>query len=205
MDSITSFIIALGAFVTALATAYAQIIRSRKELKSTISRNIAKQTDIDVLILKKMDRLKEILDADRVQIYDFHNGGRYANGRSALKTTCTYEVLRAGEKSHQSELQSVPLSFIPGFIKQILDEGFFEVTDIESMKDITPAAYQIKKAQGLKSFYDISLNNEQGDPIGFLAVQYTRCHHKPFSKPCLEEIKRLKFFIEENLEKIKHK
>ena len=72
--------------------------KTKKELVDSIPKRIKKQTDIDAEIVKRMEQVKEIVMADRVQIYDFHNGIHYANGRSALKVSCSYEVCRASCK-----------------------------------------------------------------------------------------------------------
>ena len=63
-----------------------------------------------------------------------------------------------------------------------------------------PSTYSLKKAQDIKSFYDIILNNKQGDPIGFIAIQYVNDYHKTYNNNDRESLLRLKFFIEENLE-----
>ena len=46
------------------------------------------------------------------------------------------------------------------------------------------------------------LNNKNGDPIGFLALQFTKINCVNFSNDEMNEILKLKFFIEENLEKM---
>ena len=53
-----------------------------------------------------------------------------------------------------------------------------------------------------KSFYDIILNNKEGEPIGFLGIQYVHKCHKSYNNNDREEVLRLKFFIEEKLEKM---
>ena len=164
-----------------------------KSVKLSVLANILERSEKEV---------KEILDADRVQIYDFHNGGHYANGRSALKTSCTYEVTRAGVKGYQMYLQSLPLSAIPRFTKTLLDNGELDVLNLESIKDNMPGAYNIKKEQGVRGFYDIILENKDKEPIGFLGIQYVNNSHKTYNNNEKNEILRLKFFIEENLEQM---
>lgn len=129
-------------------------------------------------------------------------GGHYANGRSALKTSCSYEVVRTGVKGHQKELQSVPLTCIPVFIETLLKNKKLIVHDLEDIKDTMPATYQLKKDQNVASFYDIILNNKNGEPIGFLALQYCKINCVNFNQEELNQILKLKFFIEENLEKM---
>ena len=99
-------------------------------------------------------------------------------------------------------LQSIPLSCLPIFTKVLLDKEELKIYDLEEIKDKMPATYTLKKDQGIKSFYDIVINNKMGEPIGFLAVQYTQRFKKSFSDEERTEMLRLKFFIEENLEKM---
>ena len=150
-----------------------------------------------------MEEIKDLLNADRVQIYDFHNGGHYANGRSALKTTCTYEVCRAGIKPVQSQLQGIPLSCIAKFINELLSNNELEIKNLEKIKDTMPATYQLKKDMEIMSFFDIVLNNKYGEPVGFLAIQYVENTYGIRTVGDKQEILRLKFFIEEQLEKMK--
>lgn len=99
-------------------------------------------------------------------------------------------------------LQAIPLSCLPIFTKVLLDNEELKIYDLEEIKDKMPATYTLKKDQGIKSFYDIVINNKMGEPIGFLAVQYTQRFKKSFSDEERTEMLRLKFFIEENLEKM---
>ena len=202
MENITNMIISLTALLTGIAGLLVALDKAKKSIEETIPQKIKKQCDIDYLIINKMEEAKEFLNADRVQVYDFHNGGHFANGRSALKVSCTYEVCRAGVKSYQMYLQSIPLNCIPQFIKTLLNKNRMIINDLEEIKDIMPATYSLKKSQNIKSYFDIILNNEENEPIGFLAIQYENENKVNFSVKELNEILKLKFFIEENLEKM---
>lgn len=206
MENISSFLTGLALLITAVGAVILAIIKTYKATKKeldTIPYKIKKQTSIDILINDKMEETKDLLNADRVQIYDFHNGGHYANGRSALKTTCTYEVCRAGIKPVQSQLQGIPLSCIAKFINELLSNNELEVKNIEKIKDIMPATYQLKKDMEIMSFFDIVLNNKYGEPIGFLAIQYVDNSYGVQNIPDKQKILKLKFFVEEQLEKMK--
>ena len=87
-----------------------------KNWQGSVSSKVPKQSQIDIKVLERMEEVKEVLHADRVHVYEFHNGEHYANGRSALKVTCTYEVCRTGIGSTQREIMSVPLSVVPKYI-----------------------------------------------------------------------------------------
>ena len=77
--------------------------------------------------------------------------------------------MRSGIKGHQKELQAVPLSCIPKFIQILLDKEELKVNNLEDIKEIMPATHALKKEQEVASFYDIILNNEEGEPIRFFS------------------------------------
>lgn len=202
METITTFITGFTALVVSVTALIVTLIKSKKEIEETLPQKIQKQCDIDMNIINRLENIKEMLKADRVQIYDFHNGIHYANGRSALKTSCSFEVVRSGIKGHQKELQSVPLSCIPIFIKTLLNSGELRINNLDEIKDKMPATYELKKSQDVVSFFDIILSNKNKEPIGFLAIQYNEKDKVEFTKEEMNEILKLKFYIEENLEKM---
>lgn len=202
MEQLTAIIISLTAFITAIATLFVNILKAKKEIENSLPKKIKNQCSVNIEITNRLEETKEIMKADRVQIYDFHNGGHYANGRSALKTSCSYEVLRTGIKGHQKELQSVPLSCIPRFVRTLLNNGELKINNIEEIKENMPATYELKKGENVGSFYDIILNNKENEPIGFLALQYAKPGCVNFTETEMNQILKLKFFIEENLEKM---
>lgn len=206
METISTFLTGIALIITAVGAVILATLKTYKATKKeldTIPHKIKKQTSIDILITDKMEEIKDILNADRVQLYDFHNGGHYANGRSALKTTCTYEVCRSGIKPAQPQLQAIPLSCIAKFINELLNNGEMEIRNLEEIKNIMPATYQLKKSMQVKSFFDIVLNNKYGEPIGFLAIQYVENSYAIKKVTDKQEILRLKFFVEEQLERMK--
>lgn len=205
MDWLQGIILSITAIISALTGMLIALNKLRKEFNENIPKKLLRQTNIDNDILARMEDLKDILKADRVQIYDFHNGEHYASGKSALRCSCTYETVRAGVLSKQFKLQSIPLSVIPQFVKILIENQELEVLSIEEMKTTMPSTYALKKAQGIKSFYDIILNNREKEPIGFIAVQYIGEAHKKFTSEEIEEVKKLKYHIEDNLEELINK
>lgn len=134
--------------------------------------NIKIQSEFDARIMKKLEEVREKLNADRVQIYDFHNGIHYANGRSAIRISCTYESVRYSIKPFQNRLNGVPISCIPTFVATLLDEGKFVCPDLEEIKKKCPATYEFKKDMDIKGFHDVAFRNETGEIIGFVAIQF---------------------------------
>lgn len=73
MDSITAFMVSLTAMITAIASLFVAVVKVKNEIGNSIPKKIKNQCNIDNEIIKRMEELKEFLNADRVQVYDFHN------------------------------------------------------------------------------------------------------------------------------------
>ena len=202
IENIETFLLGLAAIIAAIGVLIKAIKSTKKEFDS-LPKRIKKQVDIDDFIISKMEEVKEQLNADRVQVYDFHNGGHYANGRSALKTSCSYEVVRSGISRKQSFLQSIPLSCLSRFVSTLMNDGFLEVKNLEDMKEEMPSTYQLKKDMKINSFYDVILNNSMGEPIGFLAVQFVKNNYNILTEHDKDIVLNLKELIEEQLEKVR--
>lgn len=168
----------------------------RQEDKTNVSKLITKQSVVDCEIIKEADNLKELINADRVQVYEFHNGVHYANGRSALKTSCTYEACRYGVSAFLDKLSGVPLSIMPNFIKCLLDKGELLVKDLEEIKESMPSAYNLKLSMDIKSFYDVVIYNKKREPVGFVAVQFCNNNIKSLNK---DAVKKFAWFVESKL------
>lgn len=74
MENITALLISMTAMITALASLIVKIMESKANVKSAIPKKIKGQVTVDSEVTNQMEDLKEYLNADRVQIYDFHNG-----------------------------------------------------------------------------------------------------------------------------------
>ena len=192
-------IIALITGVSALIVALSGFIKNLVDAKNLIPKKVKTQSNINMEIIRLLEEMKEVFKADRVQIYDFHNGGHYANGRSALKCSCTFEVVRATVKGHFSNLQGIHLQMIPHFIHELLNKDTIIVKDIEELRDTMPATYNFKKNQEVGSFYDVTLKNSKDEPIGFIGIQYVE---KDSIYVDESELLKYKYLIEEYLEKM---
>ena len=165
--------------------------------KPDISKMIPKQNEIDLDIIGKMDYTKELLNADRIHLYEFHNGEHYADYRSALKFSCSYEVTKAGTASVMHKCTSIPISVMPKFINKITTEGCFYCNNIEEIKDTMASTYAFKNNLNIESFYDIAIKNPQGMIIGFIAVQWDKGTKRNLNP---DEIKKLVWYVEEKIQ-----
>lgn len=182
-----------------IVTAYVCIIYVKKNLKRPdVSKNIPKQNAIDLEIITKMDYTKEILNADRIHLYEFHNGEHYSDWRSAYKFSCSYEVIKAGTQSMRNKCTGLPISVMPKFIHKITTDGLFDCQNIENIKDTMISTYEFKNSIGIKSFYDVAIHNKVGNVIGFIAIQWDKGTKVNVNT---DEIKKLVWFIEDAINK----
>ena len=186
--------IALGEIII---TVYVCMNYVKKNLKKPdISSKLPKQNSIDLEITNKMDYAKEILNADRIHLYEFHNGEHYSDWRSAYKFSCSYEVVKAGTQSMRSKCTGLPISIMPRFIHKITTEGKFICDNIENIKNDMVSTYEFKKNIGIKSFYDVAIRNKLGNVIGFIAIQWDKNTKANIDE---DEIKKLVWFVEERI------
>lgn len=162
--------------------------------KINVPQTVVKQNVIDMEMIKKMDYVKELVGADRILIFEFHNGQHYSNYRSALKMSASYETYRAGLESSREKCTGVPISFMPAFIAKLTQEGKVICKDIEDIKDTMGNTYTFKKYLGLGSFYDIAIRDAHGNVIGFVAIQWNSKMPKNVNE---EELTRLAWYLED--------
>jgi hypothetical protein len=165
--------------------------------KENISHEIVKQSDIDTQILNKLEQVKELIDADRILVYDFHNGEHYANGRSALRMSASFEVTRYGTPRVQAIQQRIPLTMLPNLVNILLDKGELIVDNIENYRELQPE-YSICSRLNMKSFYNFIIKNENGDPVGFISFHFKNKQ----SNVDMESIKKMIWFVEDKIKEL---
>jgi hypothetical protein len=175
------------------------IDKYQKEHKPNISDEVTKQNPIDLDIIEKMDYYKELLKADRILLFEFHNGQHYSNYRSALKMSASYEVYRAGLESSREKCSNLPIAIMPRFIAAITREGFTWCKDIEEIRYDMGNSYEFKKAIGIKAFYDVAIKDECGNVVGFVAVQW---QHEMPTDIDVKNIDHLAWHMEEAVKKL---
>lgn len=180
-----------------LLTIYVCVQYIKKKLKRPdVSKKIPGQNKIDLEIITKMDYAKELLNADRIHIYEFHNGDHYSDYRSAYKFSCSYEAIKAGKAPVRHRCTNLPISVMPKFINKITTEGYFYCEDITKLKDEMPSTHAFKRELGVKAFYDVAIRNVSGNIIGFVAIQWDKNTIPTMNE---DEIKKLVWFIEDRI------
>ena len=130
---------------------------------------------VSELVTNKIDEIREGLNADRVWITQFHNGGHfYPTGKSITKFSIMYEAVNTGVSSVQSNYQNIPVHLFSKSLNQLVVADSIEIPDFN---DVTVATYGLRYAaeeSGCKSAYLFAIKTIDGKFIGVLGIDYTK-------------------------------
>jgi len=112
IGTLISYGIALGAFCFGLFLSIKQAWKKRKAKKENKNDPLL-MLERDLLIQDVLTELRVNLNADRVYVSKFHNGGEYFDGIKIKKISRTHESCSRGVSHENVSFQNVPLSMIP--------------------------------------------------------------------------------------------
>ena len=176
----SSLIVAFATISSILLKEYFQ--NKRKKTNCSIQDFTQKSQNIQ----KALDFLMNRIKADRIYVYEFHNGDHFYSGSGQQKFSCTYESLGPGVSSETINLQNLRMSTFNKYIKQLFDEDSFSFID---NKTDTPIALKNWFAnRGITSNYARVIKTLKGEVIGALCIDFTN-HTRELSKEEIYDIK----------------
>lgn len=162
---------------------------------------IDKRLEINSKIKNAIEAFRQKVDADRVYIFEYHNGESNLNGLPFAKVSATYEILKPGVSSYKSRLQGIPSGLILEFNQNLLTNKQISVPNITDYKDIDPVGNSVLIRPDAKSFYVALINNINGYPIGFIGMDYIcRESEKEEADKAIKELKAISLQIGSLLE-----
>ena len=162
---------------------------------------IDKRLEINSKIKNAIEAFRQKVDADRVYIFEYHNGESNLNGLPFAKVSATYEILKPGVSSYNSRLQGIPSGLILEFNQNLLTNKQISVPNITDYKDIDPVGNSVLIRPDAKSFYVALINNINGYPIGFIGMDYIcRESGKEEADKAIKELKAISLQIGSLLE-----
>ena len=111
--------------------------------------------------------------AERVSIYEFHNGGKNLAGVEFKKCSNTYEAVSLETKPIIKEMQNLPLGVNPLWSRILVTRSDIRIPSVENLEDTFLKAYL--NTQSLKTYYSSILQDYDNTPIGFITLEY---YHK---------------------------
>jgi len=132
------------------------------------------QVDNLTCVNDMLDNIQYDLNADRIYIFQYHNGGSNIAGIPFVRCTNTHERCEIGIEPHINTYQNLPIAMY-GFRHDLIAAGLtITVADIENIRESDKSGYNLMKAQGIKSLYVKGLFGLDNTPIGFLGIDYIR-------------------------------
>lgn len=110
--------------------------------------------------------------ADRSYMFSFHNGGTDVLGRGFLKMSMTAENVRSGVVTIMGHYQNMPRMLFPHLYEELAEHDFYNVDDIDVIKESDPCTYQFLVEHGVKNAMFRAIKREDGLMIGFIGMEY---------------------------------
>lgn len=108
--------------------------------------------------------------AERVSIYEFHNGGKNLAGIEFKKCSNTYEAVSLETKPVIKEMQNLPLSVNPLWSRTLVTRCDIRIPSVENLEDTFLKSYL--ETQSIKTYYSSLLQDYDNTPIGFITLEY---------------------------------
>lgn len=125
------------------------------------------------LIMSLLNCLREKSGANRVSCFVYHNGGYSVTGRSFQKMSMLYEVVDGKTVSVMNSFQNVPRTMFFTLTQKLSEQGCYDISNIEDIKDIDAITYQTFYARGAKAAYCGVIKDSKKNILGFIVVEYT--------------------------------
>ena len=144
--------------------------KSQFETKPTDKNLVDEAIELNSLVDEQLGVILKELEADRVWIAQFHNGGHfYPTGKSIQKFSIFYEKTTPNSQSIQTTFQNVPVSLFPKAMSALYKDGEISIPTYEG-EDYDLSS--VSRPYGTKSFYMITLNDLHDKFIGVISVAY---------------------------------
>lgn len=144
--------------------------KNKLETKPTKSL-VEEAINLNELVSEQLEIIIDELEADRIWIAQFHNGGHfYPTGKSIQKFSIFYENITPNTEPIQSVFQNIPVSLFPKSLSKLYKDGELSIAELNDGED-----YDLKPlciAYGTKSFYMISIYNLDDHFIGAMGIAF---------------------------------
>ncbi len=138
---------------------------SNKELAGKFIEYAENTNKIQIQIYHLLQKFK----ADRVSIYEFHNGGKSLSGVDFKKCTNIFEAVSLETKPIIKEMQNLILSMNPLWNMLLSDGNDIIIPSTEDIEDSFLKNYLT--SQSIKSYYSILLSDYSNSPIGLMSLE----------------------------------
>lgn len=162
ITSITSIVVAL---VTA---GYFKQMRDKKE-KIKSKEKLIEQIQKDEIVHLAIREVRRRYNADRVYIWQFHNGGSFYTTSPMQRLSITYERCSDGLERKADKNQNHLIANFSTYIKDIMDGNMF-YPNIEDMNDI--GLRSLSQSNGTKSHCAVPIYDKDSHLVALLCLDW---------------------------------
>jgi hypothetical protein len=164
---IQATILALGGVTSAIITALlkTKYDEFRASKKKATEESIQESDTENMLIVQEwLDQFREQYNFDRASIFQFHNGGKFFQGKSMKKFSMSYESVSPGYEKIRRTQQNILASDYPRWINKMLKSRCFSTLTSE----MDPRDRYDLEMLGIQQFVTVPIHCLRGNLIGFI-------------------------------------
>ena len=125
----------------------------------------------NMLVDDQLEQIKDELDACRVWISQFHNGGNfYPTGKSIQKFSIFHEMYTPGVSPISDTFKNIPVSLFSKPISHLYSDGEILIPNYKKVNHFGLKTFA--EGTGSKSSYLFALNSINDEFIGTLGIEY---------------------------------
>jgi len=164
----------LVAVITALVGPVGLEYVKAKLSKSTSKDIVKDDIERNLVIFDEISEIRETLNADRIWISQFHNGGHFLHtNKSIQKFSITYEDVKPGIGSIIHLFTDIPLSLYSRAMNHIMENRYLWIPDFKDETVATCGLKSAAEATGTNATYAIGLFDIVTDKcIGTMGIDY---------------------------------
>lgn len=163
------FITSITSIVIALIGAGFFRRMSEKKQKNKSKESLMQQIKNDEIIHLSIREIRRRYNADRIYIWQFHNGGNFYTNAPMQKMSITYERNSDGLERKADKFQNNLVSHYNTYIKDIIDMNMF-YSNIEDMTDL--GLRSVAQSMGTKSHVSVPIYDKLGNLVAMLSMDW---------------------------------
>lgn len=142
---------------------------SDKKQKSKSRESLMQQIKNDEIIHLSIREIRRRYNADRVYIWQFHNGGSFYTNAPMQKVSITYERNSDGLERKAEKNQNHLVSHFNSFIKSVIEMTMF-YSDVNKMEDL--GLRSLSLSQGIKSHASVPIFDRDKNLVAVLSLEW---------------------------------
>ena len=164
---ISTIITTFGSIIVALITVVVKTkLDARKAKTEKEKEEVIDEAGVEEMVLVQdwLHDFRQKYEFDRVGIFQFHNGGKFFQGKSMKKFSMTYESVAPGYEKIKRTQQNVLASEYPQWISNMLKKKCFA----NIVSELDPQSRVELEALGIQQFVTVPIYCLKGALIGFI-------------------------------------